>query len=160
VAEVLIEGSKEMTMLKRIATWSLALACWTIASAEAAPPAQEQLKQKQLPAARAPEIDPSIKLSPPKAGAPVTENGRIERYEDGTIFYSVELSQVQREQIAKYRGLPLTKVPDRIVKSARVSAAVVSPRAIKSKIGQEVSIELRQDPHGFVFATNLGAPKR
>ena len=147
-------------MLKRIATWSLALACWTITSAEAAPPAQPQLKPTKLPDARAPEKDPSITLSPPKAGTPVSENGRIERYEDGTIFYSVELSQVQREQIAKYRGLPLTKVPERIVKSARVSAAALSQRTIKSKIGQEVSIELRQDPHGFMFATNLGAPKQ
>ena len=157
-------------MLTRISCSFLGalLACSLASHAEAGPPkkgAPEPVaRDRPLPKANP---HPDYRGQPIRSvsrttvmSQPVSENGRIEAVEDGSIFYSVPLTVTQREEIAKVRGVSLANVPERVQKRARMDARALAPQMVKRRIGEEVSIELRQDHAGHIYATNLSAPKR
>jgi hypothetical protein len=162
-----------MTMPTRIATWILgALVTCSVATADAAPPAAKPKARLDAPvhdnwrSSPKPAAQPQQRMHPHRAvgktlpmTAPVSEDGRIERIEDGMIFYSVELTLEEREAIAQRKGVPLSKVPERSAKTARIDYRALTHRVLKGAIGDEFNIELRQDPRGYVYATALAAPK-
>lgn len=170
-------------MLTQMLTLSLgAMVAFSVASAEAAPPkttkknttvekvdpaiakehaAAWKSNPKPPPAALSQRQNPPIgvsKVTP--MTQPVVEEARIERLEDGMIFYSVAIPDQTREAMAQKKGVPVSKIPERSFKNARVDYRSLSPRQLKDKVGDDVVLELRQDPYGYIYATSLSAKKR
>jgi hypothetical protein len=173
-----------MKMLTRIATLSLgALIALSASSAEAGPPrttTKNTVKKSAVDPAIQREHDAAWKSNPkPPAAAlsqrthpprgiskvttmtePVVEEARIEKFEEGMIYYSVAIPDEVRESMAQKKGVPLSKIPERSNKSARLNYRSLTPRQVADKIGDDVVLELRQDPYGYLFVTSLSAKKR
>ena len=166
-------------MLTRIVTWSLgALIALSAASAEAGPPKPANKTTVKKPAVDAEKVEAWKAIPKPKAALsqrmtppigvsnvtpmtqPVVEEARIERIDDGMIFYSVAIPEETRELMAQKKGVPVSKIPERSFKNARVDYRSLTQRQVKDKIGADVVLELRQDPYGFIYATSLSAKKR
>ena len=168
-------------MLTRMLTLSLgAMIAFSVASAQAAPTkTTKKTVQKVDPAIekehaaawksnpKPPQAALSQRTNPPigiskvtPMTQPVVEEARIERINDGMIFYSVAIPDETREAMAQKKGVPVSKIPERSFKNARIDYRSLTPRQVKDIVGDDVVLELRQDPYGYIYATSLSAKKR
>lgn len=155
-------------MLMRIASL-VALALSWASLAQAAPP---KVKEQATPQAdewrtnvKGQEVAP-YRLNPARRlgtttpmTQPVVDEGRIEKLIDGAVIYSIELNAEARQMIATKKGVPVSKVPERVYKTARLDMRTLDMATVKNRIGEDVKLELRQDPAGYIYITSLTSKK-
>lgn len=161
----------------RIKSMIWVLAVSFSATAQAAPPKAKPTKKVEQVEEKAdpwrgdvkPAAEPQYRMKPVRALKPTALKlgekthyleARVEELGDGVIIFSIETTDAMRRMAAEKQGKPLSAIPLRMQNGMRYDGTKVTESMIRNRIGKDVRFEIRQDPAGYQYITNILSPKR